>query len=611
METLAHRHAFPLPAGTQIGVYQVKRVLTINWFGHRYLAWNHHLGAQVVIEEYFPRALSLRADGGPNVVVRSAQQEALFRYGLDRFLEESEMLIRIEHPNVVRTDSALHANGTFYRVMEHIDGHDLTAACGEEGATMGEHELYLLALQLLEALMPVHEMGYVHGALHPACILRKGNGDAVLQGFGWSQLALAARMQTLPEVLHDGYAAPEQYDCTDPPQASVDLYALGATLYRCIAGRDPVSALQRIAARQNGALEPQPTIALDPTWARYSPALLRNIDAMLSLDRGDRPQSVGEAHDALKQQTSAVHVAEVQKGNSDKRSGGKWPSTKHLPRPALWALIGALAVAGLATVALSSRSPEETPRPSVTLDDSMQVASESPLGEKEVQHEPAAAVSSYQDLLRDNSLSTPASTNEPPSDASPTTARTVGPNASPQSTPATAVTRRASLAGPGESTVPTAVIVSRSAQSSVPVPKDFSTPSKPDTKPSPLISAHPHDGALFVNSGNDLAIERHLAAAKEHLAALRLTTPPGDNAYVHFRAVKTLAGDHPKANEGLETIVRRYSWLIRKALVEGRLHRARIYLDRAERVSPSAPVLEELSQALDEAEAQPPGRRNH
>jgi hypothetical protein len=87
---------------------------------------------------------------------------------------------------------------------------------------------------------------------------------------------------------------------------------------------------------------------------------------------------------------------------------------------------------------------------------------------------------------------------------------------------------------------------------------------------------------------------------------LRLTTPSGDNAYEHFQAVEALAPGHPAIRKGIAAIVTRYDWLIRKALAEGRLRRAQIYLERAEQVSPAEPILKELRAAVLGAEMHSP-----
>jgi serine/threonine protein kinase len=608
METLAHRHPSPLPVGTKIGVYQLKKVLAANWFGPLYLAWNHHLGAHAVIEEYLPRSLSLRADDDISVLPHSPAQETDFRYGLDRFLEESEMLIGIEHPNVIRTDSALHSNGTLYRVTEHIDGRDLAGACGTAGATLEEHHIYPLGLQLLEALMRVHEKGYAHGALHPACILQRANGDAVLQGFAWGQIALAARMAKLPEVLPDSYAAPEQYDLPGPPHASADLYALGATLYRCVARRDPVPASQRSAARQRGAFDPQPKAALEPTLSKYSPALLQSIDSMLSLNNADRPQSAAVVHDALKQSASAPYAAaQGPRTSGDTQSDGRKPFSTRIRHRAL---TGVLVVAGLAALALWLRSPEETQPITAGLDESRQAGLESRSHEEMVRHTPPAEVPSKEGSPRDDSRPTGLAKNATrlglPVGADRTTEAN---NAVAQPTPGNTRKRIQPLPRPQDSSATTTAIVSPSRQSPPLRTKNSSAPKEADDMlPSPM----PHrsaDAALGANTGReDPAIERHLTAAKECLAALRLTTPPGDNAYEHLQAVKALAPDHPKAKAGMEAIVTRYSWLIQKALTEGRRRRARVYLKRAKQVSPADPMLEELRQALGATKIHSPGK---
>jgi hypothetical protein len=98
-------------------------------------------------------------------------------------------------------------------------------------------------------------------------------------------------------------------------------------------------------------------------------------------------------------------------------------------------------------------------------------------------------------------------------------------------------------------------------------------------------------------------IEEHMTAAEKDLAALRLTTPPGTNALEHYLTILTLEPKHPGARKGLEMIVERYVWLIGKAIDKGRLHRARIYLQRAEGVSPKAAVLPRKRAELKAAES--------
>lgn len=608
METLVQLCPSPLPVGTQFGVYQLEKVISADWFGPLYLAWNHHLGAHAVIEEYLPRPLGRRAEDGLNVLPKSAQQEVDFRYGLDRFLEESEMLIEIEHPNVIRIDSALPANGTLYRVMEYIDGQDFASVCGRQGTIIEARNLYTVALQLLEALMPVHEKGYAHGAMHPASIVRRANGDAVLSGFAWSQLALAARMQTLPQVLRDGYAAPEQYGSVRPPDGSADLYALGATLYRCVTGRDPAPTQQRIAARQRGSSDPQPKTTSDRSLTAFAPALLHSIDSMLSLDSSERPASTAALHAALKQEASAVSAADLPPTNSANQPDVKQASTRHTSHSARWALAGAAMVTGLAIATLLLRSPDNTQLVLGTHDQPMQQGVPKVLSPGKVaQQKPPAAAQSHQQSSGEESRPTAAAADDTRIVRPTGTTGPARPNAAtPQPKSADIAHSPAPLVSLQDSAAIAPPAPSRAQQSSLRATKAPSVPTDAHEVPPAVPPEHPANAVLATNASRDDAIERHLAAAQQHLSALQLTTPPGNNAYEHFQAVLTLAPHHPKAQDGIDTILARYNWLIRKALAEGRLRHARVYLQRAEQITPATPVLEELRRALGEAEAYSP-----
>ena len=55
-------------------------------------------------------------------------------------------------------------------------------------------------------------------------------------------------LRLLTNMLTAGYAPFEQYSNSRTLTPSTDLYAIGATLYRCIAGRRPVDSPERINA---------------------------------------------------------------------------------------------------------------------------------------------------------------------------------------------------------------------------------------------------------------------------------------------------------------------------------------------------------------------------
>ncbi len=81
--------------------------------------------------------------------------------------------------------------------------------------------------------------------------------------------------------------------------------------------------------------------------------------------------------------------------------------------------------------------------------------------------------------------------------------------------------------------------------------------------------------------------KKYLAAAARAMQAERLTTPAKDNAYKYYRAVLDAEPANAEALAGLQKIVNRYIQFINKAMIEGRINDAKLYLERAESVLPS------------------------
>jgi formylglycine-generating enzyme required for sulfatase activity len=182
---------------------------------------------------------------------------------------------------------------------------------------------------LLEGLQRVHEAGFLHRDIKPANILIDPTGRPTLIDFGASRAALQGRTQRLTAVYTPGYAAFEQF--TSARQGPwTDIYALGATLYHCIVGQQPPSAIER---QQHDTLVRASQIGK----GRYAPSLLRAIDAALKLKAAERPQSIAEWRHVLSGTASSMMgepiAPEIQRMDAsitaDASTGGKarvrWP----------------------------------------------------------------------------------------------------------------------------------------------------------------------------------------------------------------------------------------------------------------------------------------------
>ena len=283
---MAQDHLFALTPGYELAGYRFGDVLGSGGYGITYKGEDLALGRPVAIKEYLPNTFARRSQDGVTVKPRDAKQQELFAWGIERFRQEAETLVQLQHPNIVRVLRYFAANGTAYIVMVYEKGTSL----GErllDGATLPPSELNKLIEPLLSGIETVHKARFLHRDIKPDNIYLRGDGSPVLLDFGSARQAIGARTQSITSIVSPGYSPFEQYGKAAGDQGPwTDIYALGATLYRCIAGKRPPPALDRV-----GGKRPMES-AMELGAADYDPALLRAIDTALEMRAEDRPQTI-------------------------------------------------------------------------------------------------------------------------------------------------------------------------------------------------------------------------------------------------------------------------------------------------------------------------------
>jgi serine/threonine protein kinase len=296
--------AYPdaLPAEYRLHWYVLERVLGQGGFGITYLARDTNLD-QRSRSRNTCRSTSRRASPTRPVRPRADDQSDRYRWGLDRFIREARTLARFDHPNIVRVYSVFEFNNTAYMVMRFEEGENF-AALLERRRTLPEPDLLRVLLPVLDGLELIHNAGFIHRDIKPDNIHVRADGSPVLLDFGSARASLG-QGRTVTILVAPGYAPFEQYYSSGENQGPwTDLYGLGATSYRAIAGVPPLDAITRskgVLGSSREVLVPARTIGS----GRYSETVLRAVDHALEFAEKDRPQSIAEWRKELRHETVA------------------------------------------------------------------------------------------------------------------------------------------------------------------------------------------------------------------------------------------------------------------------------------------------------------------
>ncbi len=274
-----------MPGTELVGDFRIEQVLDAGGFGVTYLAREIALDRLVAIKEYFPADFAARRDRR-TAVPRSADCAPDYDWGLERFIDEGQVLARFDHPNIVRVYRYFRANNTAYIVLKYEEGHSFKRWLQELGRAPRQRELDRLVEPLLEALSVVHAADLLHRDIAPDNIIVRRDGSPVLIDFGAARGDLAQFTRTVSALVKPGYSPYEQYAEIGKQQGPwTDIYALAATLYHAVTGKRPPDAPSRVVRDEFVS-------AREAAVGAYRPRFLKAIDRGLRLEIEKRPQSI-------------------------------------------------------------------------------------------------------------------------------------------------------------------------------------------------------------------------------------------------------------------------------------------------------------------------------
>lgn len=230
-----------LPVGATLngGRYEVISLLGSGGFGNTYKVRRTFDGDVFAMKEFFIDGMNERR--GSTVIVSNEKNKETFESQKSKFRVEAERLRDLSNAHIVKVHDFFPDNGTYYYVMDYLEG----ASLGKRVKPLIEEETWGVLYQVLDALSAIHKVKatvggheriWVHLDVTPSNLMMDDSGKVTLIDFGASKQVSPGNNNhslSLSQVPYTrGYAPGEQiYQDKESIGPWTDFYALGATLY--------------------------------------------------------------------------------------------------------------------------------------------------------------------------------------------------------------------------------------------------------------------------------------------------------------------------------------------------------------------------------------------
>ncbi|HVM41360.1 MAG TPA: Stk1 family PASTA domain-containing Ser/Thr kinase, partial [Acidimicrobiia bacterium] len=233
--------------------YEILRHVARGGMAEVYLARDHLLDRPVALKVLFPEY---------------ARDEAF----VERFRREAKAAAQLNHPNIVAVYDWGEEGGTYFIVMEYVEGQSLRDMIHREGPLLPERAAEITA-DIAAALGFAHRHGVVHRDVKPGNVLITSHGQVKVTDFGIARGREAGALTRTGMVMGTAtYFSPEQAQGLDVDPRS-DVYSLGVVLYEMAVGSAPFSGDDPVA------------IAYQHVREEATPPSVRNPDVPVDLER--------------------------------------------------------------------------------------------------------------------------------------------------------------------------------------------------------------------------------------------------------------------------------------------------------------------------------------
>src|ERR1051326_3545664 len=243
-----------LPAGTQLGPYQIEELIGRGGMGEVYRARDTRLHRTVAIKIL------------PAEKTSDAERQR-------RFMQEARAASALNHPNIVTLYDVSNHDGISYLVMEYVRGTSLDKLIVAGKVTFNDAVNYTVSIA--NALASAHAAGIVHRDIKPANVMVTPDSNVKVLDFGLAKLlqrvtpasetrsgesSLTSEGTVMGTV---GYMPPEQVLGLETDHRS-DIFSLGVVLYEMLSGHRPFRGESHVDTMHAIVHDPFPPLTAVP-----------------------------------------------------------------------------------------------------------------------------------------------------------------------------------------------------------------------------------------------------------------------------------------------------------------------------------------------------------
>ncbi|MBO6133309.1 MAG: protein kinase [Lachnospiraceae bacterium] len=230
------------------GKYLIGNVIGEGGFGITYIGYDLNLEMKIAVKEFYPNGFVTRESALTSMVTGyTTNDPAQYQKWKDSFVREARSLAKFSNlPGIVHVRDFFQENNTAYIVMEYVEGETLKSYLQEREAPLSMQETLSMMDPVILSLSKVHASGIIHRDISPDNIMIQADGEIKLIDFGAAREFEEGNERSMSVLLKPGYAPEEQYRTKGEQGPWTDVYAISATIYRCITGVKPVESMERM-----------------------------------------------------------------------------------------------------------------------------------------------------------------------------------------------------------------------------------------------------------------------------------------------------------------------------------------------------------------------------